>query len=204
MSASVVRRSIQPKVDGSGVVIAESKTLGYYVFHTIFALVTWQFNVTWCCKVKPPTPVITEPSHPDTRTASADSSTSSISTTSVNEHESEKMSVESILPALWVARPLLWALLVDGEPGQVFAQLGFIKVFILCASFAGPLLLGQMVKLVEKNPSQDDIPLGLLLACTLGASFVALAVLNTQYTIRANVMQVKIRGALSLGNWHQR
>jgi hypothetical protein len=106
---------------------------------------------------------------------------------------------DPLLPPLHHAAPLVRAILVEGSRGSAFLLLGSIKLCTIALSFVGPLLLGQMVKLIENDPNQKDIPLGVLLACTLGLSFVLSAVLNTQYSVRANVVQMKVRSALALG-----
>jgi hypothetical protein len=105
----------------------------------------------------------------------------------------------SPLPPLFSIRPLLLAILVEGNRGRAFLHLGGLKLLSLLVSFVGPLLLGRMVALIEASPKQSDIPMGLLLACCLGLSFVVLSMLNTQYGIRAAVLHAKIRSAFSLG-----
>jgi hypothetical protein len=115
------------------------------------------------------------------------------------EEEEESEGSDHLLPPLHHAAPLIRAILVEGSRGSAFLLLGSIKLCTIALSFVGPLLLGQMVKLIENNPSQKDIPLGVFLACTLGLSFILSAVLNTQYSVRANVVQMKVRSALALG-----
>jgi hypothetical protein len=113
--------------------------------------------------------------------------------------DDETAKADRFLPPLRHAAPLVRAILVDGQRGSTFLLLGSMKLLTIALSFVGPLLLGQMVKLIEHNPKQRDIPLGLLLACALGLSFIVSAILNTHYAMRANVLQMKVRSALSLG-----
>ena len=212
MSAAIVRQDIQPPIDGEGKVVQEERGFGYYLFNALFSMLTshCEFRGRWCGQTgtERASEQVTgvEGEDRSDRLFSAESTNSSTLTSSTHSQiESETNGSDSDsrrLPPLFHARAILVAILVDGQRGSAFAQLGLIKLLSLGASFAGPLLLGEMVRLVEKSPTQKDIPYGLLLACTLGASFVILAVLNTQYTMRASVMQVKIRGAFSLGKLH--
>lgn len=197
MTSREVRKSFQSDMDGEGHVVSEPKTAGYYLFQSVFGAATYECG-SWC-RWKSNSQDSSTSNH-DTRNSSVDSVHSATSIASdPSASPPSPMYTSMHLPPLRHARALLYSILVEGERGRTFALLGVIKMLALCASFAGPLLLGQMVKLVEKSPGRKDIPMGLLLACTLGASFVFLAALNTQFTIRASVMQVKIRGALSLG-----
>jgi ABC-type bacteriocin/lantibiotic exporter with double-glycine peptidase domain len=79
--------------------------------------------------------------------------------------------------------------------GWTFFILGFLKLTMCCASFLGPVLLGKMVAYIEEDDS--NIETGLLLVTSLGFSFILSAMLNTLFNIRACVMQIKLKSALT-------
>ena len=94
--------------------------------------------------------------------------------------------------ALWSLVGLLWR-----AHGGAFMVLGALKVLMLGSSFAGPLLLSLMVSFLDSGPGNDRLLEGLLLVSGLALSFIFSAFVNTQYNIRASILQVKAKGSLT-------
>ena len=97
----------------------------------------------------------------------------------------ERSALWSLLEALWRAH------------GGSFAVLGMLKVLMLASSFAGPLLLSMTVAYLDSGAGEDRLVEGLILVLALGGSFTFSAVVNTQFNIRANILQTQIKGAMT-------
>jgi hypothetical protein len=80
----------------------------------------------------------------------------------------------------------------------IFVTQGLLKFISLCLSFSGPLLLGEMVKLIEKESDHKNVLQGILLTFILGVSFFASSMVNVQYNIRGDILKIKLKNALSL------
>ena len=80
----------------------------------------------------------------------------------------------------------------------IFITQGLLKFISLCLSFSGPLLLGEMVKLIEKESDHKNILQGVLLTAILGVSFLISSLVNVQYSIRGDILRIKLKNALSL------
>jgi hypothetical protein len=81
---------------------------------------------------------------------------------------------------------------------NIFVTQGLLKFVSLCLSFSGPLLLGQMVKLIEKESDNENVLQGILLTVILGVSFLISSLVNVQYSIRGDILRIKLKNALSL------
>jgi len=74
--------------------------------------------------------------------------------------------------------------------------MGTLKLTQIGASFAGPIILGLLVDYLNSS-AETDLTQGLLLVLALAASFILSAVINTQFSLRSNLVQIKIKGALT-------
>lgn len=81
--------------------------------------------------------------------------------------------------------------------GAEFLFLGFLKLVTCLLSFVGPVLLNQIVSLVENDPSDSKLFEGLVLVGILFVGLALLALAGAQYNIYASLFQIKIRGALT-------
>lgn len=87
-----------------------------------------------------------------------------------------------------------------------FIALGFFKFLCTLSSFLGPVLLGLMVTYVGSvvNPvTGRDVMYGVLLASGLTLSLFLSAALNTTYNIRGNLLQIRLKSALTMILFHQ-
>ena len=78
-----------------------------------------------------------------------------------------------------------------------FVSLGIIKAMSTLSAFLGPLFLSKMVSFIEA-PEKQDLSYGLMLVALLSISFVVSSLLNASFNVRANILYVKLVGALSL------
>ena len=78
-----------------------------------------------------------------------------------------------------------------------FLLLGFLKLLTCLLSFVGPVLLNQIVTLIENDPEREDLPTGLILVGVLFAGLLLQAVVGAQYNVYAALVQTKIRGGLT-------
>ena len=76
-------------------------------------------------------------------------------------------------------------------------SLGIIKAMCTFSAFLGPLCLSKMVSFIE-DPEKKDLSYGLMLVALLSISFVVSSLLNASFNVRANILYVKLVGALSL------
>lgn len=100
------------------------------------------------------------------------------------------------LPSLLSTAPLFFSLMARHR--NIFVTQGLLKFISLCLSFSGPLLLGEMVKLIEKESDHKNVLQGVLLTVILGGSFLISTVVNVQYSIRGDILRIKLKNALSL------
>jgi hypothetical protein len=107
-----------------------------------------------------------------------------------------KPSTTSTLPTLLSTTPLFCSLMANYK--GIFVTQGLLKFISLCLSFSGPLLLGEMVKLIEKESDHKNVLQGILLTFILGVSFFASSMVNVQYNIRGDILKIKLKNALSL------
>ena len=78
-----------------------------------------------------------------------------------------------------------------------FVSLGIIKAMSTLSAFLGPLFLSKMVSFIEDS-EKKDLSYGLMLVALLSISFVVSSLLNASFNVRANILYVKLVGALSL------
>jgi ABC-type multidrug transport system fused ATPase/permease subunit len=81
--------------------------------------------------------------------------------------------------------------------GGAFTYLGFLKLATCLLSFVGPLLLDAVVKLIENDPTGDDLSYSIGLISVLLVGLMVSAILNAQYSLRCTTLQIKLRGALT-------
>jgi len=72
-----------------------------------------------------------------------------------------------------------------------------IKAALTVVSFGGPLLLGQLVRYVEKDDDDKNIGVGLGWCSLFFIGYCMIATLNTQYNIRGMVLALRMKGALT-------
>jgi ATP-binding cassette subfamily C (CFTR/MRP) protein 10 len=72
-----------------------------------------------------------------------------------------------------------------------------IKASLTVVSFGGPLLLGQLVRYVEKGDDDKNIGVGLGWCSLFFIGYCIIATLNTQYNIRGMVLALRMKGALT-------
>ena len=100
------------------------------------------------------------------------------------------------LPSLYFTTPLFCSLMSSHK--RIFITQGLLKFLSLVLSFSGPLLLGQMVSLIEKESDHKNVLEGILLTAILGFSFIVTSIVNVQYSIRGDILRIKIKNSLSL------
>ena len=111
-------------------------------------------------------------------------------------HIADTNDPSTALPSLKSTAPLFFSLMTSHK--GIFITQGLLKFISLCLSFSGPLLLGEMVKLIEKESDHKNILQGVLLTAILGVSFLISSLVNVQYSIRGDILRIKLKNALSL------
>jgi ATP-binding cassette subfamily C (CFTR/MRP) protein 10 len=110
----------------------------------------------------------------------------------VHAADSARQRCKFLNKPLWV----LVRVLLSAYGGE-FLFLGLLKLMTCLLSFVGPVLLNQIVTLVEDSPD-DALYRGLALVGVLFAGLALQSVVGAQYNIYAMLLQTKIRGALTL------
>ncbi|RYE98509.1 MAG: ATP-binding cassette domain-containing protein, partial [Methanobacteriota archaeon] len=88
--------------------------------------------------------------------------------------------------------------------GRVWLSLGALQLASVALTFAGPLLLNQLIAYLEAQPTERISSHWVGLGCAAGMVFAACtsAVVSTQFSARALIIQMRLRAAIIVGVVH--
>lgn len=81
--------------------------------------------------------------------------------------------------------------------GSALFKTGVLKLLMTALSFAGPVLLGNIVSFIEQKPTINEYPEALLWISLLAISSAASAALNTNYNLRSWAIKASVQGSLT-------